>query len=91
MPVTNWLISPSTWELHTDGLKGPSATGSFVATNFNTIAISYDPPSGTVVGSVQGVSTPALPFKVSGVKYIGFQGHGFVNDFRVVPGSITPQ
>jgi hypothetical protein len=88
MPRTDVLNSPGTWELHTNGLSGPSASGSFVATTFTHLSVTYDPDAGTVVGSVRDVTTPTLNYKVSGVKYVGFQGNGVVNDFRVErPGS----
>jgi len=83
--------SVATWELHTNGLKGPSVSGTFVLDGYNHIAVSYDPATGTVVGSVQGVPTPALHYVVSGVKYVGFQGNGIVNDFLVQAGAIVPQ
>lgn len=82
--------SVATWELHTNGLNGPSVSGTVVLQNYNPISVSYDPATGTVVGSVQGVATRALPFTVTGVKYVGIQGNGGVNDFLVQAGSITP-
>lgn len=86
MPRTNVLNSVSTWELHTNGVAGPSASGTFVASTFNRISVSYDPVAGTVSGIVDGLPTSALPYTVSGVKYVGFQGNGIVNDFRVEAG-----
>lgn len=81
--------SVATWELHTNGLKGPSVSGTFVLGGYNHIAVSYDPATGTVVGSVNGVATPALHYLVSGVKFVGFQGNGEVNDFLVQAGGIA--
>lgn len=78
--------SVATWELHTNGLLGPSATGSFVLQGYNHLAVAYDPIAGTVVGSINGVPTLALPYAVSGVQYVGFQGNGIVNDFLVQKG-----
>lgn len=52
--------------------------------------LSYDPATGTMVGSVLGVATPPLQYTVTGVKYVGFQGNGIVNDFLVEAGSIAP-
>jgi hypothetical protein len=59
--------------------------------NHHRIAVSYDPGTGIVVGSVDGVATPALQYSVSGIRYTGFQGNGVVNDFRVEAGSIIAQ
>ena len=76
--------------LHTNGLKGASVSGTVVLQNYNEIAVSYDPSTGMVVGSVQGVPTAAIPFVVSGVKYVGFRGNGIVNDFLVESSAIAP-
>jgi hypothetical protein len=84
------LGATATWELHTNGLNGPSVSGTVVLQNYNRIAVSYDPATGMVVGSVQGVPTPAIPFTVTGVKYVGFQGNGIVNDFLVEAKAIAP-
>jgi hypothetical protein len=80
------LGSTATWELHTNGTKGATVSGTTVLGNFNRIRVSYDPATGTVVGSVNGVVTPALPYVMTGVKYVGIQGNGVVNDFRVEAG-----
>lgn len=85
------LGATAVWELHTNGLTGPSLSGTVVLQNYNRIAVSYDPDAGVVVGSVNGVPTAALPYAVSGVRYVGFQGNGIVNDFLVSAGAITPQ
>ncbi len=83
--------SVATWELHTNGLLGPSTSGSFVLQGYNHLAVSYDPVAGTVVGSINGVPTAALPYTVTGVQYVGFQGNGVFNDFLVTAGAIAPQ
>jgi hypothetical protein len=90
MPRSNFLNSPATWELHTDGLSGPSASGTFTASTINPISVTYDPDAGTVVGSVRGVATPTLRYRVSGVRYVGFQGNGVVNNFRVERPGVLP-
>jgi hypothetical protein len=84
------LGSVATWELHTNGLKGQMVSGTVVLQNYNEIAVSYDPSTGMVVGSVQGVPTAAIPFAVTGVKYVGFQGNGIVNDFLVEAAAMAP-
>jgi hypothetical protein len=89
------------WELHTNGLAGPSASGSIPLAVFpgttvlvqrsHRVSVSYDPAQGTVSGALDGVMLRSLPFVVSGVKYVGFQGYGIVSDFRVEAGaSSTP-
>lgn len=85
------LGATAVWELHTNGLTGPSVSGTVVLQNYNRIAVSYDPVAGTVVGSINGVATAALPYVVSGVQYVGFQGNGEVNDFLVEAGDIPAQ
>jgi hypothetical protein len=65
-------------------------SGTVVLQNYNEIAVSYDPATGMVVGSVQGIPTAAIPFAVTGVKYVGFQGNGIVNDFLVEAAAIAP-
>jgi len=84
------LGSVATWELHTNGLKGPSLSGTVVLQNYNRLSVSYDPATGLVTGAVQGVVIGSVPFAVAGVKYVGFQGNGIVNDFIVEANSIAP-
>jgi hypothetical protein len=79
----------ATWELHTNGLAGPSATGTLVLGNFNHLALSYDPAIGMVVASVEGVPVASVNYAVTGVRYVGFQGNGIVNDFRVEAGALA--
>jgi hypothetical protein len=80
--------STATWELHTNGLGGPSATGTLVLQGFNHLALSYDPAAGKVVAAVEGVPVASVDFVVSGVRYVGFQGNGVLNDFRVQAGAL---
>jgi hypothetical protein len=61
-----------------------------MASDINAISVTYDPDAGTVVGSVRGVATPTLQYRVSGVKYVGFQGNGVVNNFRVERPEMLP-
>lgn len=81
--------STATWELHTNGIAGPSASGTMVLAGFNHLAISYDPAAGKVVASIEGVTVASVDYVVSGVQYVGFQGNGVLNDFRVQAGAIA--
>ena len=65
-----------TWELHTNGLTGPSASGTVLLEGYNPLAISYDPASQTVQGSINGVLTPALSYTPTGITDVGFEGAG---------------
>ena len=77
------------WELHTNGLIGPSASGTMVLNGYNHIAVSYDPAAGKVAASIEGVPVASVDYVVSGVQYVGFQGNGLINDFRVEAGAIA--
>ena len=57
---------------------------------FNHVAVSYDPTTGKVAASIEGVPVASLNYVVSGVNYVGFQGNGIVNDFLVEAGAIAP-
>jgi len=83
----------ATWDLHTNGLMGPSATGTMqlavipgttvLVQQTHRIAVTFDPARGTVSGSIDGVAAGSVPYTVTGVTYAGIQGYGIVNDFRV--------
>jgi hypothetical protein len=79
----------ATWELHTNGLNGPSASGTMTLGNYNHVALSYDPTAGKVVASIEGVPVASVNHVISGVAYVGFQGNGIVNDFLVKAGAIA--
>jgi uncharacterized repeat protein (TIGR01451 family) len=81
--------SIATWELHTNGFSGPSASGTMVLGGYNHVAVSYDPTAGKVAASIEGVPVASLDYVVSGVQYVGFQGNGIVNDFLVQAGAIA--
>ena len=81
--------SIATWELHTNGYNGPSASGTMVLGGYNHVAVSYDPTAGKVAASIEGVPVASLDYVVSGVQYVGFQGNGIVNDFLVQAGAIA--
>lgn len=80
--------SIAVWELHTNGMIGPSASGTMVLNGFNHVAVSYDPAAGKVTASIEGVPVASVDYAVSGVSYVGFQGNGLLNDFRVEAGAI---
>jgi hypothetical protein len=85
---------PATWELHTNGTAGPSASGTIIAPGYNHLAISYDPATHRVVGSINGVPTAALSYTPIGIRYVGVEGgtngRGTVDDFIVQAGAIAP-
>jgi uncharacterized repeat protein (TIGR01451 family) len=81
--------SSATWELHTNGLTGPSSSGTMILGGFNHVAVSYDPTAGKVAASIEGVPVASLDYVVSDVRYAGFQGNGIVNDFLVQAGAIA--
>jgi hypothetical protein len=77
-----------TWEVHTNGLAGPSASGTTLLNGYNPISISYDPLTQTVQGSVNGVPTPVLPYAATGISGVGFEGVWTVNNFVVQTGVV---
>jgi hypothetical protein len=79
-----------TWELHTNGLSGPSLSGTTILQGFNPLGISYDPTTHTVRGSVNGVPTAALSYTATGTSGVGFEGNWTVNNFIVQTGAIQP-
>jgi hypothetical protein len=79
-----------TWELHTNGLTGPSLSGTTLLQGYNPLAISYDPATHTVRGSVNGEPTAALSYTATGISGAGFEGVWTVNNFMVQTGAIPP-
>jgi hypothetical protein len=79
-----------TWELHTNGLSGPSVSGTTVLGGYNPLAISYDPATHTVRGSINGVLTPPISYTAAGITAVGFEGMWTVNNFIVRTGSLEP-
>jgi hypothetical protein len=90
----------ATWELHTNGVNGPSASGTIplavapgtrtLAQSSHRISVTFDPSNATVVGSIDGVALRSLSYSVTGVTYVGIQGNGIVNDFRVEAATGAP-
>ena len=79
-----------TWELHTNGLAGPSVSGTTLLGGFNPLAISYDPATHTVRGSINGVPTATISYTAAGISAVGFEGQWTVNNFIVQTGAILP-
>lgn len=73
----------TTWTLRTAGLSGPSVSGTTLLQGYNPLVLTYDPLSHTVSASVNGVPTTTLPYIASGITYVGFEGSGTVDDFRM--------
>ena len=83
-----------TWEFHTNGLTGPSLSGTFNgdASSFNRIAVSYDPVNKMVAASINGDVVASLPYTLkSAVKYAGVEGswYGNIDNFQVNAGAIA--
>jgi hypothetical protein len=72
-------------------LSGPSVSGTTLLDGYNPLAISYDPVTQTVQGSVDGVLTPALSYTATGITSAGFEGSWTVNNFIVQTGAIVPE
>jgi hypothetical protein len=83
------------WEFHTNGLSGPSLSGTFNGdiTGFNRLAVSYDPVSKMVAASINGDVVASLPYTLkSAIKYTGVEGSWYANidNFQVNAGAIAP-
>jgi hypothetical protein len=83
------------WEFHTNGLSGPSLSGTFNGdiTGFNRLAVSYDPVSKMVAASINGDVVASMPYTLkSAVKYAGVEGswYGNIDNFQLNAGAITP-
>lgn len=76
------------WTLRTNGLLGPSLSGTTVIQDWNQLALSYDPATHSVVGSINGVSTGALTFDASNIQGVGFEGAGAADNFVVQTGAL---
>jgi hypothetical protein len=79
----------ATWTLRTDGISGPSLSGTFVMQDWLPMALSYDPLTHTVQGSVDGVLTGALDYTATGITGVGFEGIGHVDNFLVQTGALS--
>jgi len=76
------------WTLRTNGLLGPSLSGTIVIQDWNQLALSYDPLTHSVVGSINGVSTGALTFDANNIQGVGFEGSGGADNFIVQTGGL---
>lgn len=72
------------YELRVDGMNGPLlATGETFNYAWNEFALSYDPATETLGGSVNGVDLGAYTLAIPTPKYIGFEGVGILDNFVV--------
>ena len=73
----------TTWTLRTNGTNGPSASGTLVLQGYNPLVLTYDPVAHIVSGAINGTPLPSLLYFASGINYVGFEGSGTLDDFRV--------
>jgi len=87
-------LGATTWELHTNGMTGPSVTGSTTFTGtYMRLALSYDPVAHLVSGSINGVLTPSISYTAIGITGVGMEAvehisFGIADDFAVETGTI---
>ena len=66
-----------TWELHTAGTNGPSASGQVPFTGgWFRLELTYDPAARIVFGSINGQPTPTLVYAVTNITAVGMEGGG---------------
>jgi len=72
------------YELRVDGMNGPLlATGETPFYGFNELALSYDPVTKRLGGSVNDIDLGAYSLTIPTPKYIGFEGVGVLDNFVV--------
>ena len=65
-------LGATTWELHTNGITGPSLTGSTTLTgSYIPLELTYDPVAHLVGGSISGVPTPTISYTATGIIGVG--------------------
>jgi hypothetical protein len=90
-------LGPTTWELHTNGLTGPSLTGDTTLTgNYMPMELAYDPAPDLITASINGVATPALSYTASGIVGVGMEAvnhvsFGVADNFGVDSIIIVPE
>ena len=90
-------LGATTWELHTNGLAGPSLTGNAMLTgSYIPLELTYDPVAHLVSGSISGVSTPTISYTATGIDGVGMEAlehvsFGIADYFTVqTSASLTP-
>jgi hypothetical protein len=82
-------LGPTTWELHTNGLAGPSLTGTANLTGqYIPMELTYDPVAHLVSGSISGVATGSIPYTAVGIEGVGMEAvehvsFGIADNFSV--------
>jgi hypothetical protein len=82
-------LGPTTWELHTNGLAGPSLTGATTLTGqYIPMQLTYDPVAHLVSASISGVPTPSIPYTAIGIEGVGMEAvehvsFGIADNFSV--------
>ena len=73
------------YELRLDGMTGPLlASGQFISETFNTMAVRYDPATGMVGASLNGMELGSYPANLAATpKFVGFEGVGILDNFVV--------
>lgn len=87
-------LGPTTWELHTNGMTGPSLSGSTVFTgSYIPLELAYDPVAHLVSGSINGIPTPTISYAATGISGVGMEAvehisFGLADNFIVQTGAI---
>jgi len=67
-------LGATTWELHTNGLTGPSVAGSTTLTgSYIPLELTYDPMTHLVGGFISGVPTPTISYTATGIIGVGME------------------
>jgi len=84
------------WTLHTNGLSGPTMTGSYLSAGQfgptrDRIAVSYDPVNHIAEATINGTLVASIPYTAPAIKYVGVEGttNADVDNFNVWAGSAT--
>ena len=73
------------YELRLNGMTGPLlATGDFFSVTYNQFTVRYDPATGMIGGSLNGVDLGSYPSGLAAApKFVGFEGVGVLDNFFV--------
>lgn len=85
---------PCLWTFHTNGLSGATLSGSYhpAITNFDRLAVSYDPVNHLAVGTIDGTVVASVPYTAQTIKYAGAEGTNNganVDNFNIWAGNAT--